>query len=103
MLQKFSNYSDEALLTRLEYGKLVTDAVTTKINDLSDKYMIEDVQKIFDSTLKSDCLFEYFDSSEHPKLTAIDKVLREKRGKSKDNLDSNLVALCLKPCDNLEK
>lgn len=51
--EKFKNCSDEALASRLEYGIMLIDAVTAKLNELPQHYNLSQKDNIVKNALTS--------------------------------------------------
>lgn len=102
---KFKNKSDEAMIFRLEYGKMVIEAVTARINETatSEHYEIDKIKQIYHSIINSDSLLQYFDKSEHPKLKILAQTLSENVPKIKDHVDLNLLQGLLQPSQHLQE
>ena len=53
MKERFRNKGDLAMLNRLEYGKILIDAVTADIGKLTPGYSIKDLKASLDETVKA--------------------------------------------------
>ena len=91
----FPNKSDIALLCRLEYAKLLSDAVTNAINRLPHSHEITELQAALVDTVQKD-LVELVPEAERPKVTALKAVIKASVAATSNVIEPSQVASCLK-------